>query len=232
MACIPGIDVILLAYNEENSLEQAVRDVHEALAPLSLDYSIVIVDDGSTDSTLTIANRLSAHDPLIRVKGHIRNKGMGASTRTGFSAGTLPYATMLPADRQIRADVLPALIELAGPRTIVTSLYTNRPNDAIRTLVSRSFRLFLHLALGPTPELEGTYIVPRDLLDTIDLTSDTFTVAFEMFHRAKKRGYAFETAHIESHAREEGTSKVFNPRRIAQVFKEVVKLRWTLRHIE
>ncbi|MBW2263772.1 MAG: hypothetical protein JRG91_17560 [Deltaproteobacteria bacterium] len=82
------------------------------------------------------------------------------------------------------------------------------------------------------PELEGTYIVPRDLLDTIDLTSDTFTVAFEMFHRAKKRGYAFETAHIESHAREEGTSKVFNPRRIAQVFKEVVKLRWSLRHIE
>ena len=224
--------MVLLAYNEENSLEKAVSDIHAALTPLDIEYSIVIVDDGSTDSTLAIANRIALRDPRVRVKGHVVNKGMGASTRTGFQAGTLPYATMLPADRQIRADVLPSLIELAGPRTIVTSLYSNRPNDAIRTLVSRAFRLYLFVMLGPTPELEGTYVVPRDLLDTIDLTSDTFTVAFELFHRAKNRGYRFETAHIESHAREQGTSKVFNPARIAQVFREVVKLRWTLRHIE
>ncbi len=229
---ISGLDVVLLACNEEQSLAQAVADVHETLGPLGIVYSIVIVDDGSTDSTLEIANRLASRDSRVRVKGHIRNRGMGAATRTGFAAGTLPYVTMLPADRQIRAEVLPSLIDLAGPRTIVTSLYANRPNDMVRTLVSRSFRLFLFIALGPTPQLEGTYIVPRDLLETIDLTSETFTVAFELFHRALKRGYHFETAHIRSHAREQGSSKVFNPARIARVFTEVVKLRWTLKHIE
>lgn len=226
---IEGLDVVVLAYNEAPSLELAVKDIHEALSPLSLEYRIIIVDDGSTDETIRIASRLAARDPLLVARSHVRNKGMGAALRTGISASTLPHVTMLPGDRQIRAHVLPSLIELAGPRTVVTSLYTNRPNDALRTLTSRTFRLFLHAALGPLPPLEGTYIVPRDLLDDLTLTSETFTIAFEIFHHAQAQGYAFQTAHIPSHARDHGTSRVFNPRRIAKVASEVLRLGWKLR---
>jgi hypothetical protein len=112
---------------------------------------------------------------------------------------------------------------------VVTSLYTNRPNDRIRTLTSRTFRLILRASLGPFPPLEGTYVVPRDLLEDITLTSETFTVAFEILSHAARKGYDFNIAHIPSHAREQGASKVFNPRRIARVFTEVVRLGWTLR---
>ncbi len=226
---IEGIDVVILAYNEEGSIEQAILDVHDALGPWGIDYGIVVVDDGSTDRTALVANRIAARDPRTVVRSHARNKGMGAAVRTGFAAGTRPYVTMLPGDRQIRADQLVKLIELAGPAVAVTSLYENRPNDALRTLASRTFRAVLRAALGPTPPLEGTYVIPRDLLDEVVLTSETFTVNFEILHRARQLGYEIRVATIESHLREQGSSKVFNPRRILRVVTEVGRLGWTLR---
>jgi glycosyltransferase involved in cell wall biosynthesis len=223
---IEALDIVIPALNEQDSIAEAIADVHDALA---IDHHVVVVDDGSSDSTLALASRLASRDPRLTVRSHLRNRGMGAAMRTGIRASSSPYVTMLPADRQIRATALIPLIELAGPRTVVTSTYLNRPNDAIRTLTSRSFRVLIRTLLGPTPPLEGTYIVPRDLLDEIDLESETFTLAFEILCRARDLGYAFRTVPIESHLRETGTSKVFNPRRIARVLAEVVKLSYRLR---
>jgi len=227
---IAGIDVVILGYNEQASVEEAIADVHRALGPLGIGYHVVFVDDGSTDDTLRIACRIAARDPRVTVRSHVHNRGMGAATRTGFEASTLPYVTMLPADRQIRAEVLPALIEKAGPRAVVTSLYTNRPNDMLRTISSRTFRLLLRALLGPTPPLEGTYVAPRSLVEEADLSSDSFVVAFELLHRAVERGYEIRVARIPSHAREHGASKVFGPRRIARAVTEVARLRRRLGH--
>lgn len=226
---IDTLDVIILAFNEQESIEQAIEDVHEALIPTGVDHHITVVDDGSTDDTGIIANRIASRDPRTTVRCHATNRGMGAAVRTGFAASTRDYVTMLPADRQIRADQLPRLMELAGPNVAVTSVYENRPNDLVRTAVSRTFRGFLRVALGPTPELEGTYIVPRDLLDLFTLTSETFTVNFELLHQARRHGYEIRVARIQGNLREQGTSKIFNPRRIVRVASEVGKLALNLR---
>jgi dolichol-phosphate mannosyltransferase len=229
MSAIRELDIVILAYNEQESVEQAVADVHDALGPTDIDYHITVVDDGSTDRTGIIANRLASRDPRLSVRCHAFNKGMGAACRTGFSAGTRSYVTMLPADRQIRANQLPRLVELAGPGVAVTSVYENRPNDALRTLVSRTFRLLLHVAMGPTPVLEGTYIVPRDLFESVELVSETFTVNFEILHHARRSGLEIRVATIRSHQRERGRSHVFTARRIARVANEVARLGWTTR---
>jgi glycosyltransferase involved in cell wall biosynthesis len=226
---LPSLDVILLAYNEQDSIEQAIADVCDVMGPTGIDFKVIVVDDGSTDQTGVIANRVSMLDDRVVVRCHATNRGMGSAVRTGFAAGRSEYATMLPADRQIRADQLSTLLELAGPRVVVTSLYANRPNDALRTFASRAFRAVVRLSLGPTPVLEGTYVVPRTLLDEVTLVSDTFTVNFELLARARKLGYEVRVATIESHLREQGSSKVFNPGRIVRVVGEVARLGLRLR---
>lgn len=69
-----GICIVIPAYNAEKTIEAVVREVRENGFPL------FIVDDGSTDGTLTCLDRLEV--PRI---SHRSNQGKGAALRTGFA---------------------------------------------------------------------------------------------------------------------------------------------------
>ena len=63
----PSLTLILPGYNEEASIEEAVRSALALLAGLAPEHEIVIVDDGSTDGTPALADRRAAESPAVRV---------------------------------------------------------------------------------------------------------------------------------------------------------------------
>ncbi len=75
--------VVLPAYNEQENLPGLLDNLAEALADASLDFEIVVVDDGSSDSTPNILDRQATQLPL-RVQRHERNQGLGATIRDGL----------------------------------------------------------------------------------------------------------------------------------------------------
>ena len=79
-----SVSCTILAYNEEETLEQAVRDVHGALSALGRPFEVLVVDDGSTDRTATIAAELEARLPEVRLLRHGRNLGPGSAILTGI----------------------------------------------------------------------------------------------------------------------------------------------------
>ncbi len=60
------ISVVLPAHNEAGKIENAVRQTKQALATFTSAYEILIAEDGSTDGTADIAERIAAEDPLVR----------------------------------------------------------------------------------------------------------------------------------------------------------------------
>lgn len=87
------LTVIMPVFNEEKTLEEIVRRVKDT----GLVNEILIVDDGSTDGTKEILNRLSA-DPVIRVITSEKNEGKGAAVRKGILAAKSEYAIIQDAD--------------------------------------------------------------------------------------------------------------------------------------
>jgi dolichol-phosphate mannosyltransferase len=75
--------VVLPAYNEQENLPGLLDNLAEALVDASLDFEIVVVDDGSSDSTPKILDRQATQLPL-RVQRHERNQGLGATIRDGL----------------------------------------------------------------------------------------------------------------------------------------------------
>ncbi|MDP7239391.1 MAG: glycosyltransferase family 2 protein, partial [Candidatus Latescibacteria bacterium] len=69
--------VIVLAYNEDATLERVVRQTIPVLETLATTFSILIVNDGSTDNTGQIADNLVQLDDRIRVIHHGTNRGIG-----------------------------------------------------------------------------------------------------------------------------------------------------------
>ena len=105
------VSVVMPVYNDERYLEAAVRSV---MAQTFGDWELIIVDDGSTDGTPTIAARLAAEDPRIRLVKNIENRGVAASRNRGLALCRGEYVALLDGDDLWRPDKLQRQLALAG----------------------------------------------------------------------------------------------------------------------
>jgi len=79
--------VVVPCYNEEQTLEKTVSVLKQLASP-SIQLEIVIVDDCSTDGSLSLIRKLAADFPEIKVVTHTVNMGKGAALRSGFLEAT------------------------------------------------------------------------------------------------------------------------------------------------
>ena len=87
-----GLTVVVPAWNEETRLAVTVEEVVAAARRHLADFEVIIVDDGSTDGTPSVAARLAARFPCVLVVRHETNLGVGAAYYTGLSLAKFLYS--------------------------------------------------------------------------------------------------------------------------------------------
>jgi len=92
------LSVIVPAYNEEANIGRSAAGVVEYLKAGARSWELLVVDDGSTDSTLALAERLAAAEPRVRVLSHTPNHGKGFAVREGMLAAEGAVRLFLDAD--------------------------------------------------------------------------------------------------------------------------------------
>jgi dolichol-phosphate mannosyltransferase len=108
------IYIVLPAYNEEAGLEALVSRLKTTMDTLPTSYQILVVNDGSTDRTLEIAERLTGMLPL-QVIDHGQNKGLGEALRSGLSkaghlCGPEDIIITMDADNTHPPELIPTLL--------------------------------------------------------------------------------------------------------------------------
>src|SRR3954463_4964596 len=83
-----GLSVFFPAYNDSGTIASMVIRAVQAASALTPDYEVIIVNDGSADSTAAIAEELAHTYSHVRVIHHPKNRGYGAALRTGFQSAT------------------------------------------------------------------------------------------------------------------------------------------------
>ncbi|MCP4443802.1 MAG: glycosyltransferase [Myxococcales bacterium] len=222
----PSISFVLLAYNEQDCIAQAISDCRQVGRSLKADYEVLVVDDGSSDRTKEWAEQASEGD--VRVIAHSTNLGMGASMRDGYLAARCDYIAHLPGDRQVRAEVLAGMLSDCSPQNIVLTKFLNPPSGRRRAIMSVAFRLLTHHIGGLEVDFAGTYLFHRDWLERVDVaaaSSDTFLFSFQLLELFRRAGANFSVVRIQTHLREMGASRVATPSRIARMFLEIGKSR-------
>jgi glycosyltransferase involved in cell wall biosynthesis len=89
----PMVTVVIPAYNRAATVGRAIESV---LNQTHQDFEIVVVDDGSTDTTASVVAAIT--DPRITLIRHERNLGGGAARNTGYRAGSAPFVAFLDSD--------------------------------------------------------------------------------------------------------------------------------------
>lgn len=106
---IPTISIILPAYNAQNTLEKAIASVQ---GQTFTDWELLVVNDGSTDNTRSLAERYAGQDARIRVITQ-PNGGRSAARNTGLAHARGEYMAFLDADDMFLPNTLQDLYDAA-----------------------------------------------------------------------------------------------------------------------
>jgi glycosyltransferase involved in cell wall biosynthesis len=141
------VSVVIAAYDRADLLPAALEGV--AAQRPRRPAEVIVVDDGSSDDTAAVAERLGAH--VIR---HERNRGLAAARNTGVEAATQPWIAVLDSDDRWLPHHLDTLWPLRGDHVLVAGSAIRRGDDPAqdrfhgpvwpRPVVLRSPRRLLH----------------------------------------------------------------------------------------
>jgi glycosyltransferase involved in cell wall biosynthesis len=129
-----SISVVLPAYNEEQAIASTIFAVLHALNAWSMDFEILVVNDGSTDKTGEIVTALVDAHPRVRLITHATNQGYGSSLVSGFAAATKELVFFMDADGQFDIQDLQEFFPLIDTYDAVIGYRIDRQDSWMRKL--------------------------------------------------------------------------------------------------
>ncbi|TET50328.1 MAG: glycosyltransferase, partial [Anaerolineales bacterium] len=94
------LSVVLPIYNEAESLPAVIREVSGVLRDMGRSYEIVAIDDGSSDDSVAVLERLQEQEPALRIVEFRRNFGQTAAFAAGFDHARGDVILTMDADGQ------------------------------------------------------------------------------------------------------------------------------------
>ena len=225
-----SVSCTILAYNEQETLEQAVADVHAGLAALGdRRFEILLVDDGSTDATAEIATGLLEKYRELRIIRHGRNLGPGSAILTGIRNATCDVICFHAADQQLNFSEVASFIPLLEHHDIVIGARTGRPGYTRMRLLSSEVYIKLAQALfglSRYRDFNFLYLYRRSLFAGMPIESNGVFLCTEIFVRALHRGARVAEVTATCLPREAGKSTVYRPQVIAKTIGEMLRFWW------
>lgn len=167
------LSVVTCAYNEEEVIGIFYEKISHVLTTIGLDSEIVVVNDGSTDSTLSILHELAKKDTRISIVNLSRNFGKEIALTAGLDHAKGDYIVPIDADLQDPPELIPKLVsELEnGSYDVVYATRRKREGEGIlKRLTARIFYKFMQNIGGriKIPENTGDFrILNRKALDSL-----------------------------------------------------------------
>ncbi len=150
-APVPDLSVVVTVLNEERSLEELYRRSVAALESTGRSFELIFVDDGSSDGSFTVLERLHAADPRVRVVRFKRNFGQHPAMHAGLARAAGDIVVTMDADLQNAPEDIPRLVQAVEAGADVASGRRAARHDSWgRTLPSRLVNGMLRRFTGVT----------------------------------------------------------------------------------
>jgi dolichol-phosphate mannosyltransferase len=235
------VTVVLPAHNEAGNVTPLVNALLQAGDDAGLEMRVLVVNDGSTDGTAAELAELQTAVDRLRVITHPKNRGFAQALRTGIAAacdGACDVAVFMDCDLSHRAADVPRLVAAidGGADVVLGSRFVPGGGmvgvPAWRVAVSKVGNSFGRLMLGmPVRDMTTGYrAMRRQVLETLTLTEDNFTVQLEAIVKAFAAGFHIAEVPIILSTRRHGVSHMYySPSLFARYYRLLVKSRRWLR---
>ncbi|TNF06281.1 MAG: glycosyltransferase family 2 protein [Deltaproteobacteria bacterium] len=136
------LSIVIPAYNEEGSLPSYLPEVVDHCSQKG--YTLIIVNDGSKDTTLSICEAFSVQNSFIKVISHKVNRGYGGAIKSGVLAANSKYVITIDADGQHNLSDVDSLLEAisSADADMVVGDRGNKDASVYRGIGKRLIRSF------------------------------------------------------------------------------------------
>lgn len=224
----PTISLFFPVYNDDQAVEALTEKAVRILGEVAREHEIVIVDDGSTDGTGDIADRLAARYPSVRVVHHPVNRGYGYAIRTGFlEVGRMDWIVFTDGDNQYDIAELRHFLPLLSRYDAILGFRYQKTYGPFRKFLSASLNQIVRMAFGVTFRdiTCGFKAVRREVMEGVSLTSTGPFGGGEVAVRAALRGYAIGQVGISMYPRDFGRSSIISVRNILRTLGDIRRAR-------
>ncbi len=230
---IDSLSVFFPCINEEGNIENTVGKAEEILKKLKLRYEIIVIDDGSTDQTGQIADRLARGNSNIRVVHHPQNLGYGEALKSGFYNARYDTIVYTDGDGQFDFSEVTKLLDKIEDADVVIGYRMKRQDPFLRKLFGKGWRLTLLTFFGLTlKDVDcGFKMVRKEVLEKIPhLESQRGAmINAELAIKSKKAGFRIAQVGVNHYARLSGKPTGANFRVIIKSFVDLLRLWWKLK---
>lgn len=225
-----SVSVFFPCFNEQDNVGPLVNKTIKILESIEADFEVIVVNDGSRDSTGGVAEKIAHSDSRVKVVNHKTNLGYGAALRSGFNAATKELVFFTDGDGQFDIAELPPLINLMKEYDVVTCYRINRQDNFLRrlngflwtSLVCFLFRIKIR-------DIDCAFkLFKRSIFDNIVLESTGALIDTEILVRAFRKGYKITQTGVHHYPRTTGSQTGAKIRVIFRAFKELFKFYWKL----
>jgi dolichyl-phosphate beta-glucosyltransferase len=144
-----ALSVVLPCYNEAERLPATLQTLLAYLSGVPGQVEVLVVDDGSTDATVTVATAIAAADGRVRVLSYHPNRGKGFAVRTGMLAAEGELVVFTDADGSYGPRELGRIVAALGEAPVAIATRTGGTSGpVIRRAASRAFNLAMRGSLG------------------------------------------------------------------------------------
>jgi len=226
------LSVVHPCYNEKENIEHTVRETLAWISKEGIDGDVIITDDGSTDDSPQILQRLALQDPRVHIVTHEKNQGYGIAVRSGCDAATKEYIAFVDSDGQFKVEDLNRLIPSLKDHDFVPGRRKKRADPLHRNVFGKILGVLILVTFGTwIRDVNcGMKIFKKSLWPTMrPLYGTEKFFNTELYLRLKKSGYKWEQVPVPHYPRTAGTQCGGSSRVMFGMIKELVDLRSKLK---
>lgn len=227
---IRELSIFLPCYNEGDNLEKTVKNVIENADRVASKWELLLVNDGSKDNTVAVAERLASQNKHLRVINHPVNRGYGAALKSGLYGAKYSWIAFIDADGQFDFSEIDSFID-TQTRTnadLVIGYYRRRQVTQLRKLNSFAWQVVVFLLFGlKIKDIDcGFKLISKNVINKIEkLESERGAfISSEFLIKAKKHNFKIVEIPVHHYPRKAGEATGAKLNVIIKSFVDLFKL--------
>ncbi len=230
---VPELSIFFPFWNEEKNIENVIKKAIPVAKKVAEKWEILMIDDGSSDNTLKIAERLAKDDSKLKIISHSPNRGYGSALKEGFDHARYELIAFNDGDDQFDLSEITKFLDKIDNVDIVIGYRRRRHDTQARHLLMNMLKLwdliFFHFYYRDIDC--GFKLFKKEAIEKIlPLKSEGAMITTEILAKAKQKHLKIIQVEVSHYPRKFGDQTGGNPRVIIRAILESFILWYDLRY--